>query len=74
MLILFYSLASQSSALSNFTRINIAKYFLPKYIYTTSKGFPTDRFPEHQAKTKRSSINKSNFIYKNSTSDLTEEE
>lgn len=66
MLILFYSLASQSPALTNFTGINIAKCFLPKYIHSASKGFPTDRFPEHRAKTKRCSINTSNSIYKSS--------
>jgi hypothetical protein len=69
MLILFHSLASQPSAFFNFTWINIAKYFLPKYIYSTSKGFPADGFPEHGAKTKSCSINKSNIIYKNSTED-----
>lgn len=69
MLILLYSLASQSSVLSNFTGINIAKYFLPKYIYSISKGFPADKFPGHEAKTKRCKVNKSNSIYKTPTSD-----
>lgn len=64
MLILLYSLASQSSALSHFTGINTAKYFLPKYTYSTSKGFPTDKFPGHEAKTKKCSINKATLFTK----------
>lgn len=65
-LILLYSLISQFSALSHFTKINIPKHFLPKYIHSISNGFPADRFSDHQPKTKRYNINKSNSIYKNS--------
>lgn len=65
-LILLYSLVSQFSAISHFTKINVAKHFLSKYIHSTSNGFPADRFSDHQAKTKRYNINKSNSIYKNS--------